>query len=99
MGQVIEVEAAVVGDVVIFTTDRSITGMDGVSYAAAAEANDDLRFPGLLASRLFERDTALSSVFVASNQVVVGRDGGWDDGAVADLSSLIGDFFLFYPGE
>lgn len=99
MGQAIEVETSTVGDVVIFTTDRTITGMDGVSYASPTEANDDLRFPGLLASRLFERDEALSSIFVASNEIVVRREAGWDDELIAAVSRVIGDFFLFYPGD
>ena len=99
MGQTIEVEAAQVGDVVIFTTDRSVTGQDGVSYESAASADEDVRFPGLLASRLYAADESLTTVFVASNQVVVGRDGGWDDASIGALSKLISDFFLFYPGE
>ena len=97
MGQSIQVEAAHVGESVIFSTDRSITGQDGVSYSSADEASADARFPGLLASKLFEADDALTSIFVASNQVVAGRDGGWGDDGIAAASQLIADFFLFYP--
>jgi hypothetical protein len=99
MGQTIEVEAAEVGGVLIFTTDRSITGQDGASYATAAEANDDLGIPGQLASRLYAADDSLTSVFVASNQIVAARADGWGEDAIATLSGVISDFFLFYPGE
>jgi hypothetical protein len=99
MGQAIRVESARVDDVVIFTTDRSITGQDGVSYASTEDAAADDRFPGRLAARLFDGDPATSSVWVASNLVVVKRDGGWDDEGVEAVSGVIGDFFLFYPPE
>ncbi len=99
MGQVIEVQAAEMGDVVIFTTDRSVTGQDGASYPSAAAANEDVTFPGLLASRLYEGDASLTSIFVASNAVVARRDGGWDEPAITALSRVISDFFLFYPAE
>ena len=55
--------------------------------------------PVCSASRLFEGDEALSSIFVASNEIVVRRDAGWDDELIATVSRLIGDFFLFYRGE
>lgn len=97
MGQAIEVEVAVVDDVAIFSTDRSITGQDGVAYPSAAAAEADSRFPGRLAARLYARDGDLRSVFVASNQVVARKDGGWDKAAAAELSEVIEDFFLFYP--
>lgn len=99
MGQAIEVQATVVDDVAIFSTDRSITGQDGVSYDSAEAAGRDDRFPGRLASRLYERDGSLTSVFVASNQVVVRREGGWGEASAAALSDVIEEFFLFYPPE
>jgi hypothetical protein len=99
MGQAIQVESSRVDDVVIFTTDRSITGQDGLSYSSADEANGDDRFPGRLAARLFDLDAATSSVWVASNLIVVRRDGGWDEESVGAASGVIGDFFLFYPTE
>jgi hypothetical protein len=36
-------------------------------------------------------------VFVASNQVVVRRRGGWTDDDVAMASQVIADLFLYYP--
>lgn len=97
MGQAIEVEAARIGDAAVFSTDRSITGQDGVSYSSGEEARADARFPGLLAARLFEAIESLRSVFVSSNEVVAERKGGWDDEALNLASRVIGDFFLFYP--
>jgi len=97
MGQSIQVEAAQVGESAIFSTDRSITGQDGASYGSMEEAAADSRFPGLLATRMFEADDALTSIFVASNQVVAGRDGGWTEDGIAATSQLISEFFLFYP--
>ena len=99
MGQAIEVDAVAFGDVVIYSTDRSITGQDGVSYFSAEAADQDDRFPGRLASRLFAAESGLLSIFLASNQVVVKRDGGFDQDAADSLSAVIGDFFLFYPPE
>lgn len=100
MGQAIIVEeTTVLGDVVIFATDRSITGQDGSRYASAAEARDGDTFPARLAGRLFEADVAIDHIFVASNQVVVRRRGGWVQ-AVADRAArVIEEFFLFYDGE
>ncbi len=99
MGQAIEVDTAVVGDAAIFTTDRSITGQDGVSYDSAEAAGADERFPGMLAARLYQSDEGLGSVFVASNQVVAQRDAGWDETATAAAATIIEDFFLFYPAQ
>jgi hypothetical protein len=97
MGQPIKVEAAPHGAVAIYSTDRSITGQDGASYASADEAVADERFPGVLAQRLFEADDKLSSIFMASNQIVVKRGEDWDEAATAAASAVIEDFFLFYP--
>jgi hypothetical protein len=96
MGQAIEVEARRVGDVVLFDTDRSITGQDGTTYESRSAAEEGERFPDRLAARLFLSDTRIDHIFVASNQVVVRRDGGWDDAAVDAASDVIADFFLFY---
>jgi hypothetical protein len=97
MGQPIKVVAAPRGDAVIYSTDRSITGQDGVSYRTSAEAGADDRFPGRLAVRLFAAEESLSSVFIASNQIVVKRVTDWDTSATATLTGVIEDFFLFYP--
>jgi hypothetical protein len=97
MGQPIQVDATRLGDVVLFDTDRSITGQDGAGYgsAAAAEASDT--FPAKLATRVFGADGSVDHVFVASNQVVVRRAGGWSDDAMDAVSRVISEFFLYYP--
>ena len=96
MGQSIEVEPQVIGDVAIFATDRGLTGQDGSGYESAAQAAGDDRFPGRLAQRLFALDEQLDSVWIASNSAVLRRPGGWDDAAVASTADVIGSFFLYY---
>lgn len=99
MGQQIEVATSVVGDAAIFDTDRSITGQDGVSFNSADAAAGDDSFPSVMAQRLFSTDGAVTTVFVASNTVTIGRNGGWDEGSLARATEVISDFFLFYDGE
>lgn len=97
MGQLIDVSSTVVGGTAIFDTDRSITGQDGAEFRSAEAAGEGETFPHKLAQRLFATDSAIESVFVASNVVTVSRSGGWPDAAVAALSQEVRDFFLFYP--
>lgn len=97
MGQLIEVESTQIGDVAVFDTDRSITGQDGTAYASVAEAEAGADFPDELAARLFRLDAAIDHVFVASNQVVVRRTGGWDPDATTTAADVIRQFFVYYP--
>lgn len=97
MGQAMEVVASRQGDVVIFDTDRSITGQDGISYTSVGEAAIDSRFPGRLAERLMTADPSLSSVWLASNLVVARRAAAWEPAAIDATAAIIRDFFLFYP--
>ncbi len=97
MGQSIQVASTTVGDVVIFDTDRSITGQDGVVFTSADEAAAAEEFPAQLASRIFAADSRIDHVYVASNQVVVRRPGGWDDAVRDQVDAVVSDFFLFYP--
>lgn len=99
MGQPIQVESSVIGDVAIFDTDRSITGQDGLSFASAEGANPEEGFPADLASRLFALDDAVNHVFLASNLVVVRRVGGWEDETVGSAAEVVSDFFLVYPED
>lgn len=96
MGQSIKVSTTVVGDVLIVDGDRSLTGQDGAGYSSAEEAAGDARFPGRLAARIFDGDDAARHVFVASNQVVIRRSGGWDEDAVDSAAGVVSDFFVFY---
>ena len=95
MGQSIEVEATVVDDVALFSTDRAFTGQDGGSFSSSDEIEGS-DYPAQLAHRLFSDVPAIDHVFVASNQVVVRRPHGWDDHVVDAASRVISDFFLFY---
>lgn len=94
MGQIINVTTNVLDDVALFDTDRTITGQDGSAYGSAAEA--DSTFPGRLAHRLFGVDPSIVHVFVASNQAVIRRNGGWPPAALKVASDTISEFFVFY---
>ena len=98
MGKPIEISGStVVGAVLLLDTDRSITGQDGVEFDSAAAADAVDSFPARLASRLFAGVIGVVRVFVASNQVVVGRSEAWDGDAVASASDIVSGFFVFYP--
>ncbi|OFW67381.1 MAG: hypothetical protein A2Z12_06690 [Actinobacteria bacterium RBG_16_68_21] len=97
MGKPIEVlGSTVVDDVLLLDTDRSLTGQDGVGFDSSEIAAATPTFPGRLASRMFAADTGISHVFIASNQVVVGRRGGWDTAAAGATSAAVSGFFVFY---
>ena len=96
MGQRIEVTPTALGMSAIFDTDRSITGQDGTSYTSPDEAAADERFPGQLAAELFAADDTTQSVWVASNTVVIARAEPWDEEALDEASSIIGQFFIYY---
>jgi hypothetical protein len=96
VGQRIQVQPTVVDATAIFSTDRSITGQDGTSYLSLEDAAKDHRFPGQLATRMFESDPATDSVWIASNTIVVKRTGEWSEAASAAAAEVIEAFFLFY---
>lgn len=97
MGQPITIAGTTVeGDVAAFHTDRGITGQDGVSFVDASEATAAGSVPGDLAARLLGWDETISDVFMASNQVVVTRRGGWDDGSLQAAAGIVTDYFVFY---
>ncbi len=97
MGQQIEVDSArVVNDSVMITTNRSFTGADGEGFASQDEAADVDTFGAKLSIDLFESDDKISRVHVASNVVVVTRNGGWSEQGTDAISKVITDFFLFY---
>ena len=97
MGQVINVtKISIIGDTAVFDSDRSISGQDGNGYSSAAEAADDSTFPARLAKAIFGADDAIGHVHVASNEVVVKRQKGWDDSTTAATAGVIREFFVFY---
>ena len=95
MGQSIEVSSQVIDDIVMFDTDRALTGQDGVSFSSSEEISDT-EYPAELAKRLFADVPGIDHVFVASNQVVVRRPHGWDDDVVESAKQVIAGFFRFY---
>ena len=94
MGQSIKSEAVVVGDIVLFDSDRTLTGQDGQGFSRAPERTDTP--PAGLARRLFEMDPAIDYVFVLSNQVTIRRSGGWNEEDVEAVGAVIRDSFVFY---
>lgn len=97
MGQPINVlNTTAVGDVLMIDTDRSITGQEGSGFDSAEAAASADSLPGELAARLFADAPATRHVFVASNQVVVDRSGGWSDDSAAAAATIVANFFVFY---
>ncbi|RPI21472.1 MAG: hypothetical protein EHM57_06575 [Actinobacteria bacterium] len=85
-----------IGDTAIFATDRGLTGMNGMGFDGIEAAQESDRFPAQLAARVFAADDAVRRVYVASNEVVLTRAGGWDEAALATSGEVIETFFLFY---
>lgn len=97
MGQRIEVAAAPLGEIALFSLDRSLTGQDGALFADPPEAPDDP--PAELAGRLFELDSSIRHVYALSNSVSVAREGGWDDESISSASEVISNLFIHYVVE
>jgi hypothetical protein len=102
MGQTIQIwDANVVADMLLVSTDRSLTGQDGETYRPSSPTNGDpvdpdAIFPAQLAARLFQSDSSVDHVYVMSNVLSIRRQGGWDDASVAATREVVASFFLFY---
>ncbi len=96
MGQRIGVKSTQLGDVALFSLDRSLTGQPGEVFETMPPSDDGTTAAGL-ARRLFAGDPAIRYVFVASNEVVVSRTGGWDRSALEAVTGLLGGLLVFYP--
>jgi hypothetical protein len=97
MGQPMQVfSTTVVDDIAMFATDRIVTGQDGASFSPGDGGEE---FPARLAAEVFAADDAVEHVFVASNQVVARRRGGWDAGRTAAVAEVITGFFVHYAEE
>lgn len=98
MGQTIEVATETLGEIALFSTDRSITGQDGAGFT---RDEDVVRptFPAQLAARLFAADPQIDHVYVASNQVVVRRRATWTEEAAGAAAAVIAEFFRYYPDQ
>ena len=98
MGQQIEVQQRTVLDqVLLVTTDRGLTGQDGAAFTSVGTAAEGSEFGARLAEQLFAADDAIDHVYVASNEVVVRRGGGWEAGAADAASTIVAQFLRFYP--
>lgn len=97
MGQPIEIlKATTLGDVAVFDTDRSLTGMDGYSFASAGQAGAGTTLAASLAQRIFSADPTVSNVYVYSNTVSVQRPEGWTDDARSVVAHEVTQFFVVY---
>jgi ferredoxin/flavodoxin---NADP+ reductase len=94
MGQLIQVEASPMGRVALFSTDRSLTGQDGVSLSPDIAAGDDPTHE--LARRLFDADRLVDHVHVLSNTISVRRLQSWDDESVGRARDVIANLFVHY---
>jgi ferredoxin--NADP+ reductase len=94
MGQRIEVAAVSMGLVALFSTDRSITGQDGVGFSPDSINGEGP--PTELARRLFQADTSIDHVYVLSNTVSVRRQAEWDDDSLDDAAGVISGLFIHY---
>ena len=100
MGQTIQIwDANVVADVLLVSTDRSLTGQDGEAYSPGQSIEPEAIFPAQLAARLFESDPSIDHVYVMSNVLSLRRQGGWDDPSVASARDVVASFFLFYESQ
>ncbi len=84
------------GRVALFSTDRSLTGQDGVSIHHGAIDGEGP--PHDLARRLFEADPHIDHLYVLSNTVSVRRRQTWDEDAVDRARGVIANLFIHYGG-
>ena len=100
MGQTIQIrDANVVAEMLLVSTDRSLTGQDGETYTPADSITADAIFPAQLALRLFQSDPSIDHVYVMSNVLSIRRPGGWDEASIASTNEVVANFFLFYGAE
>jgi hypothetical protein len=95
MGQTVVIRDSVtMGNVLLVSTDRSLTGQDGHSMSAdsAGEA-----VPGVVGEELFGLGLEIDHVFVQQNTISVRRPAGWDSESVARALDVIASFLRHYP--
>jgi hypothetical protein len=93
VGQRIEVQSEIHGEIAVFDTDRTFGGQDGRAFTRDGSRGG---YEGLVADRLFETDPAIERVFLQFNVISVRRRGGWDEGSVRRAAEQIEGLFLVY---
>lgn len=96
MGQSIDVTVAQVGNVAVFTTDRSVTGQDGVAFDSAEAAGASPGFPADLAGRIFGADDGIDHVYLASNLIMVRSAEAWTRPRLDEIAVVISSLFRHY---
>ena len=101
MGQLIEVDRLVLGDVAVFDTDRSFSGQEGETYttsAADADASEHLPRAG--------RERALRRVPLdqcrctcSPTPVSVRNSEGWDDEQADAAAGIIRNSLVYYASN
>ena len=99
MGQQIVVESELVGEVAVFTGDRSLTGQDPESYRTPPDGGGTGSIGAILATRLFELDDAIDYVYVQSNNVMVRRTVAWDDEARDGTQAVVESLFIHFDDD
>jgi ferredoxin--NADP+ reductase len=97
MGQRIEVDANPLGEIALFSLDRSLTGQDGVAFTRPGESGEEPTVA--LARRLFAADDRIDHVHILSNTVSARRRDGWDDEEIERASEVIAELFVHYQPE
>jgi hypothetical protein len=97
MGQTIEIlDSVVVSDLLLLTTDRTLTGQDGESYMPPFVSEEGATFGARLAERLLSESLAIDHVYVMSNAISLRRLRGWDETSSAAAREVVSSFFRFY---
>lgn len=96
MGQLIEVDRLLLGDVAVFDTDRSLSGQEGETYPGPGSAAASNTFPARLASALFASVPSLVSVYVFSNTISARRSGDWTDEEAELAAGTIRNSLIHY---
>ncbi len=84
------------GDVAVFVTDRSLTGVGGIRFESVSDAEAQGAVPAKLAARLYAVDAGLRQVYVAMDTIVVRRVVGWNDAQLAAVARVVEELFVFY---
>ena len=96
MGLQIEVEQIRLGEVVIFDTDRSLSGQEGETFPDAEAAASADTFPARLAVDLFAARPEITSVYVYSNTISVRGPGEWSNEAADACEGAIRNCLVHY---